>query len=116
MGDTEPLPRFQSFQIWLQWLMSQVPTWDTDLQAALGTFTEGVLASPPDPREPALYHQDLNDGNVLCSAVSEGEWAFDGLIDWESAVVADPRIWTGGEPWSTARAFALVVKGSYLAQ
>merc|ERR1719469_522867 len=89
--DTEPLARFQTFQVWLQWLMSQVPAWDAELQAALALFTEGVLASPPEARGPALIHQDMNGGNVLCSPASGGAWALDGLIDWESAVVADPQ-------------------------
>lgn len=113
--DTDPLPRFPNLDTWLQWLAAQVPSWDAPLLDALILFHEHVRGAPPSPRAPVLIHQDVNGGNLLCSRGASGEWALDALIDWESASVADPRTLDGGEPWSTARAFALVVKGSLLA-
>merc|ERR1712039_1052187 len=83
-------------------------------------FTEGVVSSPPAPSPSGvvLLHQDINDGNVLCSErpARSGTWELDSIIDWESAVVADPRSFDDGDPWRSARRFALVVKGSHLAE
>lgn len=114
--DTEPLPRFQTLQVWLQWMVSQVPAWDADLLSALTLFTESILGAPPPSLPAVLLHQDMNCGNVLCSADAAGQWSLDALIDWESAAVADPRCMGSEEPFTTARAFALVTKGSFLAQ
>lgn len=119
-ADTKPLPHFESLGVQLQWLLTQVPAWDADLQAALALFTEGVVSSPPAalPEGAVLLHQDVNDGNLLCSErpAGSGTWELDSLIDWESATAADPRSHDGADPWRSARRFSLVVKGSYLAE
>jgi len=112
--DTEPLPRFASLDMWLQWLAAQVPIWDAPLLEALILFIEHVRGVPPSPRAPVLIHQDLNSGNLLLSKRGE-DWSLDAVIDWESAAIADPRLFSRGEPWASARHFAGVVKGSMIA-
>jgi len=46
---------------------------------------------------------------------TDGEWHLDGVIDWESVCISDPRVISNEEPWRTIRAFGLVIKGSHLA-
>merc|ERR1712217_473141 len=59
----------------------------------------------------------MNGGNLLCSQrTPDTEWSLDGIIDWESAAVADPRSLSGSEPWRTTRSLALVTKGVLLAE
>ena len=54
-----------------------------------------------------LVHQDLNDGNVLCSPDASGAWQLDALIDWEGACVVDARVaYEPSEPWASLRALA----------
>jgi len=118
MSEGDPLPNYVSLQTQLQWLLTHVQPWDTELSSALTLFAESVVASPPSPRPAVLLHQDLNTGNVLCSEQprGSGRWALDAVIDWESAVVADPRSLSDDEPFRTAQHFALVVKGAELAE
>mmetsp|Transcript_15532 Transcript_15532/g.33713 ORF Transcript_15532/g.33713 Transcript_15532/m.33713 type:complete len:353 (-) Transcript_15532:198-1256(-) len=115
--ECEPLPHFESVEAHLTWLLNRTPAWNRDLQDALRFFLKEVQLSPPPPEAPVLLHQDLNGGNVLCSEVSPNtdKWALDAIIDWESAVVADPRSLDRVEPFKTARTFALVVKAAELA-
>lgn len=129
--DVSPLPHFKSLNTQLQWLMTWVPPWDDSLIQSLDRFAQGVATAPPQGLDPVLVHQDLNGGNVLCSELpsgierpwveymgvwSEPRWGLDAVIDWESAAVADPRSLSAEEPWPTARALALVAKGSRLAE
>lgn len=115
--DTEPIQRFDSVSEFIEYLTSlanQVN--DADLEAALQTIRREFAEI--EPKEPVLIHQDLNDGNTLCSQVESGssdKWHLDALIDWEGAVVADPRLaWDRGEPWSSLRLLSLVVRDRWL--
>eukprot|EP00930_Biecheleria_cincta_P091532 TRINITY_DN8111_c0_g2_i2.p1 TRINITY_DN8111_c0_g2~~TRINITY_DN8111_c0_g2_i2.p1 ORF type:complete len:160 (-),score=34.48 TRINITY_DN8111_c0_g2_i2:101-556(-) len=87
-----------------------------DLVLALQTIAQDFCDI--EPKEPVLIHQDLNDGNTLCSkdpGGSSDRWQLDALIDWEGAVVADPRlVWDTDEPWSTLRLLCLVVRDRWL--
>lgn len=113
-----PLMYFKDVDTHLVWLLQHVPDWDTELRSALTLFAHQVMENPPPPRPPVLLHQDLNCGNMLCSErpLGSGCWSLDALIDWESAVVADPRSLSPEEPFRTARLFAFVVKGAELAE
>eukprot|EP00930_Biecheleria_cincta_P091535 TRINITY_DN8111_c0_g3_i2.p1 TRINITY_DN8111_c0_g3~~TRINITY_DN8111_c0_g3_i2.p1 ORF type:complete len:333 (-),score=49.89 TRINITY_DN8111_c0_g3_i2:151-1149(-) len=115
--DTEPIQRFNDVSEFIEYLTSlahQVN--DADLEAALQTIRLDFAGI--EPKDPVLIHQDLNDGNTLCSQSEIGSsdtWKLDALIDWEGAVVADPRLaWDRGEPWSSLRLLSLVVRDRWL--
>lgn len=114
---TEPLPRYESLEAYLRFCASLVPVADAELLATMEIFIASITEAPPTAQHLVLLHQDVNDGNLLCSpqAGDRDPWQLDALIDWESAAVADPRMLAREEPWSTARAFAHVAKGSHMA-
>lgn len=115
-SDVHPLPYFSSLLAQLQWLLTVIPEWDDHLRGSFVNFTESVDASPPPHQPPVLVHQDINGGNLLCSRQrGTDEWFFDALIDWDTAVVVDPRFMSNREPWHTARAFSKVIQGAHLA-
>lgn len=116
--ESHPLPRHEDTVSQLNWLLELVPMWDTELREALSSFIEDLVLERRAVCPPALLHQDLNDGNLLCSELPSGDgaWSLDAVIDWESAAVADPLSLTDEEPWRTARQFAHVAKGSALAE
>merc|ERR1712032_1246488 len=91
---------------------------DAELRKALRNLRGEFADMKPADGPPTLLHQDLNDGNVLCSATgSEGKWKLDALIDFESAAVGDSRLVYCREPlWQTLRAFGHAVKGQWLAK
>merc|ERR1712048_532147 len=64
-----------------------------------------------------LVHQDINGGNLLSSKNPSGTgWVLDAIIDWESAVVVDPRLAEcRDEPWCTAQLLGTAAKGAHLA-
>ncbi|CAE7263414.1 set8 [Symbiodinium sp. KB8] len=114
--NTEPLPRFEDcfeFTAYLRQLAEQIQA--PDLAEALLNMDRSLRAAGITPIPPTLIHQDLNDGNVLCSPDSSGQWKFDALIDWEGAVVGDSRLaYERGEPWNALRKLARVVKIRWL--
>mmetsp|Transcript_59231 Transcript_59231/g.122505 ORF Transcript_59231/g.122505 Transcript_59231/m.122505 type:complete len:332 (+) Transcript_59231:22-1017(+) len=114
--DTEPLPRFEDcfeFTAYLRQLAEQIQA--QDLVEALLNMDRSLHAAGIVPIPPTLIHQDLNDGNVLCSPDSSGQWKFDALIDWEGAVVGDSRLaYEHGEPWNALGKLARVVKIRWL--
>jgi len=114
--DTEPLPRFEdcfAFTSYLRGLAEQIKA--IELVDALVKMDDCLRAAGLEPQPPTLIHQDLNDGNVLCSPDASGEWKLDALIDWEGAVVGDPRLcYERAEPWLSLRRIALIVKIRWL--
>jgi len=116
--DTEPIQRFNKVSDFIDYLTSlarDVNDWDLIL--ALQAISRDL--SDIEPKEPVLIHQDLNDGNTLCSQDPDGgssnRWHLDALIDWEGAVIADPRLsWEDGEPWGTLRLLSSVVRDRWL--
>lgn len=117
--DTTPLPRFENVFAYMTYLLGlAVEVGAAELVEALqrleAEFQEKAIAAAP----PTLVHQDINGGNMLCSPDpdgSSGAWRLDGLIDFESATVADPRIaFERGEPWASLRQVALIVKARRL--
>lgn len=113
---TEPLGRFETHENFidhLKQLAGEVP--NDELGAPLEQLRTEFRESGVAVASPTLLHQDLNGGNVLCSA-QHADWQLDALIDFESAVVGDSRLVYGGEPlWRALRAFGHVVKGCWLA-
>jgi len=116
---TAPIPRFDRSEDFVDHLISlsdEVPL--EKLRIPLEALRAEVAAcSNAAGSYPTLFHQDLNCGNVLCSARGQPDaWTLDALIDFESAVVADARLaYAEGSPWQDLRAFGHVVKGCWLA-
>jgi len=113
--DTSPLPRIPDVFGFLAEMRGMAgdaedKTLWTALQRLENTFREKleVIAGPL-----TLIHQDVNDGNVLCSRGRVG-WGLDAVIDWESAVVADSRLMSNEEPWTIARHFGRVTLARWL--
>lgn len=114
--DTSPLPRYDSCQFYIKQLMQLVPVWDEVLVKALECLCEKAVETE-EASVPVLLHQDINDGNLLCSKASERDsWKLDALIDWESAAVVDSKCYDNDDLWATAETFATVVKGAHLAE
>lgn len=118
--DTEPLPRYEdasSFVAYLVGLAEEAQA--ADLVEALRRLSSELKEANIPRVAPTLIHQDLNDGNILCSPDPLGPkdaWRLDALIDWEGAVVGDPRIcFEPLDPWSTLRKLARVTKQRWLA-
>eukprot|EP00930_Biecheleria_cincta_P028202 TRINITY_DN19671_c0_g2_i1.p1 TRINITY_DN19671_c0_g2~~TRINITY_DN19671_c0_g2_i1.p1 ORF type:complete len:490 (-),score=73.79 TRINITY_DN19671_c0_g2_i1:104-1573(-) len=112
--DTSPLQRYESMQDWLTHIRSLLPTALTDFREAIDRFESGLPAL--DSCDPVLIHQDINGGNLLASQRGLG-WELDAIIDWESAIVCDPRLFNErDEPWCTARLFGNLAKGAHLAE
>ncbi|CAE8618798.1 unnamed protein product, partial [Polarella glacialis] len=118
--DTEPLPRFEdcfAFVAHLAQLAEEAKA--TELVEALSKMESKLRQDNIQAVPPTLIHQDLNDGNILCSpdpAGPSGAWRLDALIDWEGAAVGDPRLcFEAGEPWATLRQLAHVTKLRWLA-
>lgn len=118
--ETSPLPRYDTCQSYIEWLSQKVPASDEALAGALARVRE--MAMEAGDAAPVLLHQDINDGNLLCSKCSDGDgWKLDALIDWESAAVVDARCYDAlyarkNELWATVQMFATVVKCSHLAE
>lgn len=115
--ETEPLPRFEDcfkFLYYLHGLAKQMQA--CELVDSCKKMEENLKTLGLTSAEPVLVHQDLNDGNVLCSPDASGRWKFDALIDWEGAVVVDPRIaYDRSEPWLSLRTLAKVTKIRWVA-
>mmetsp|Transcript_81400 Transcript_81400/g.226725 ORF Transcript_81400/g.226725 Transcript_81400/m.226725 type:complete len:324 (+) Transcript_81400:80-1051(+) len=114
--DTEPVQRFESVAEFIAQLKALAAEAEAaELSSALDELSaefEGI-----EPKAPVLIHQDLNDGNVLCSRNPDGSgsWRLDALIDWEGAAVADPRLaWERGEPWASLRLVSKAVRCRWL--
>jgi len=115
--DTLPLPRYDSCESYIDWLLQLVPASDEALSKALCGVREQAVATPDAAGPAVLLHQDINDGNMLCSKAPDGdEWQLDALIDWESVAVVDARCYANTDLWAMVGTFAIVVKGSYLAE
>mmetsp|Transcript_93504 Transcript_93504/g.163517 ORF Transcript_93504/g.163517 Transcript_93504/m.163517 type:complete len:254 (+) Transcript_93504:3-764(+) len=114
--DTSPLPRYDTCHAYVKQLMQLVPVWDEGLVKALERLCEKA-AEAEEASVPALLHQDINGGNLLCSKASEGDaWKLDALIDWESAAVVASKYYDNDDLWATAGTFAMVVRGAHLAE
>lgn len=112
--DTSPMQRYETLQDWLNKIRSLLPMALTDVREAIDRFESGLPAL--DNRDPVLIHQDINGGNLLASSRG-ASWELDAIIDWESAVVCDQRLYTEqSEPWSTARLLGNFAKGAHLAE
>lgn len=57
--------------------------------ADLRAVGDRLREAAPDEREPTLVHGDFRPGNVLFSGIEQPQVA--GVIDWETAMVGDPR-------------------------
>lgn len=115
--DTSPLPRYDSCESYIDWLLELVPASDEALSKALSCVREQAVAQADTAGPAVLLHQDINDGNMLCSKAPDGdEWQLDALIDWESAAVVDARCYANTDLWALVGTFAIVVKGAYLAE
>lgn len=114
--DTEPIQRFDDVNAFIANLKNLATEAKApELLVALDKIAAETVDIVPQPV--VLIHQDLNDGNTLCSrdAGGSGSWHLDAMIDWEGACVADPRLaWDRSEPWQTLRLLALAVRGSWL--
>ena len=114
--DTEPIQRFDDVAEFIKCLKELAAEIDAaDLNAALDEISKEFAAVTPVP--PVLIHQDLNDGNTLCSrdARGSGSWHLDALIDWEGVAVADPRLaWSREEPWRSLRDLSLLTRCRWL--
>mmetsp|Transcript_17958 Transcript_17958/g.46092 ORF Transcript_17958/g.46092 Transcript_17958/m.46092 type:complete len:337 (-) Transcript_17958:227-1237(-) len=115
--DTGPLIRFDTVFDQIEYLKVVANAAEaTELLTGLDKVAAELRKQGIEPLGPVLIHQDLNDGNVLCSPSAAGPWQLDALIDWEGAAVADPRAaYSGSEPWSTLRRLARMVKLRWLA-
>mmetsp|Transcript_110524 Transcript_110524/g.345559 ORF Transcript_110524/g.345559 Transcript_110524/m.345559 type:complete len:343 (-) Transcript_110524:58-1086(-) len=118
--DTEPLPRFEdcfAYVAYLSQLAAEAGA--DDLVQALARAESQLRERGVEAAPPKLIHQDLNGGNILCSpdpGGPSGRWRLDALVDWEGAVVGDPRVlFEQGEPWSALRRLAVVTKVRWLA-
>lgn len=113
--DTLPLPRHDTCQSYVDWLLKMVPASDEVLAASLSRFRSDAAGGIDGV--PVLLHQDINDGNLLCSKSPNGDgWKLDALIDWESAAVVDARCYENDKIWDTVQTFAVVVKCAHLAE
>jgi len=118
--DTGPLPRFDDFGAYVAYLADLArasgPGGDALAQAA-ERIGDSMRQQGIQPVPPTLIHQDLNGGNVLCSPDPiSGAWGLDALIDWEGVAVADARLaYDRGEPWSSLRKLANLIKVRWLA-
>lgn len=113
--DVAPVPRYNTLLEFISALEGRVQK-DAALLGSLARFKEHVEDLKIEPEPVQLLNQDINCGNLLCSSDEKGVWHLDGVIDWESAVVADPRFLSSEDPWKSARLFGSVVKGSMLAE
>lgn len=118
--DTEPLPRFEDCFAHVAYLSQLAEEAGAgELVQALAKVEGNLREHGIKPVPPVLLHQDLNDGNILCSPDPgglPGAWRLDALIDWEGAAVGDPRVlFERGEPWQTLRRLAMLTKVRWLA-
>jgi hypothetical protein len=118
--DTGGIPRFNSIYEQVEYMLHLADEACAPvLKASLERFKNDLSDKwQVLPMLPTLIHQDLVESNVLCSRRDGGagrEWQLDGLIDWDSVAVGDPRVLEEGEPWQTLRSFAEVTRGRWLA-
>eukprot|EP00931_Biecheleriopsis_adriatica_P117961 TRINITY_DN93433_c0_g1_i1.p1 TRINITY_DN93433_c0_g1~~TRINITY_DN93433_c0_g1_i1.p1 ORF type:complete len:495 (-),score=93.61 TRINITY_DN93433_c0_g1_i1:99-1562(-) len=116
-ADPTPLVSCTTLELYLRWLRSRVPAALEQIHKVLDDFASD-LPSSLGTLPPMLIHQDINGGNLLASQEAGSDrWTLDAVIDWESAIVGDPRLRGDGgeEPWGTAELLGSLTKGAYLA-
>lgn len=133
--ESKHMPCYATTRERLAAMEASIPLWDGALLSALRRFAadpavtvvlDGAGSESVDgcssgggggsDSDAVLLHQDLHFGNILISYdASSKQWHLDAVIDWESAAVADSRSLQRSEPWMSLNAFALAIKGSFLA-
>jgi len=85
----------EAFTAIIESLLDDAARWNVDLVVPPERIRAAVAGSADvldDIDKPALLHFDLWDGNVLCTADSNGRWGLTGLVDGERFLFGDPLV------------------------